>query len=190
MRRALARLAPLLLCLAACGPEATGPEPVATTPPAADAAPPVRELVADIDRRAEAIDARLGELEPVEAEWGLGATRSAVLAWLDGGELAYLEERREEGEPGVSVHRYWFDDGRLLRYRETEAEGVEEREEPQQVEIRLWFGPDGQLLASSHTVDGEPRELTEFVEPAVHAHVEELRQAVLQARYSPPAASP
>ena len=62
MRRALPKLASLLLCLAACGPDPTGPEPVATTPPAADAAPPVQELVAEIDRRAETIEARLVRL--------------------------------------------------------------------------------------------------------------------------------
>jgi hypothetical protein len=103
---------------AASGAATTGaatsdtPTPASTSGGTTGATAPSSSATAE--QRARAIRDASAQWPKVEGQWRHGTADSSYVAYFDGGQLRYLEERAKGG--GTRTNRYFFDGGALFFY--------------------------------------------------------------------------
>lgn len=184
-RSACASSVLVVLLAGGCAREPEPPAPGATPPSSALdtlAATPVPEApvnpFAEPARRALRIELALDDYRTVEGTWTAGDASSSYTAYLDGDSLRFIEERLNMGEYGDETNVYYFADGALfyavqdgVRVRLDAAAAVRR----DTVQLRIALAPDGTVLATEGTVNGESEVVDRVLIEGVRRHAEALR---------------
>ena len=153
----------------------------AAVPPGGDTA-----LAAELLQSRDALAARKGTLEAVEAEWDLGDTKSSVTGYYDGAALVLIEETMTMGEFGSARSTYSYSPkGNLFAYTEEKESqsGVRSgNARTEHVQLNLLFEENGSLLTAERTVDGAPSPLTGMEAQGVKMHARELELSLAEKR--------
>lgn len=163
--RRLAPIAPLLVALAGCA--------------AFLAAPTGDEALATWRTEASAIDAREGELQPVDGTWSRGDGEATWRAWFEDDELVLIRENLSFGDYGKRDAHLYFEDG-VLRYYAADGTGIVHDAEGAQgmapIRREVVFDSTGREVASRQETAGIEGPVDSSVVIGVRSHGAELKR--------------
>lgn len=156
-------------------PQQAAPNPTPTTPQ-------VDPVIADAQKQALDIDAKLEQMHKRDGEWTLGDAHSTYSAYSQDKDPSVIEEHLDLAGSGSSRNKYYFKDGNLYLYEEDG--NWSEIDPPNPITTRhikrtMVFDSAGKLVTAAKLVDGAPAPVQGYEANAVLERAVDLRNAAM-----------
>ncbi|MBU2709864.1 hypothetical protein [Zooshikella harenae] len=137
--------------------------------------------LAALKKQALLIEAQQDTLHKISGTWQDGDSFSTYDAFLEQGQLRFIQERRKDGKRIEGSHKYYFSQGRLFHYAEKSTHKVLNNDGPISIElheVKLFFNSQGQQLFGQQWKNMKPQGITQQTITGIKQHVGHLQAIV------------
>lgn len=137
--------------------------------------------LATLKKQALLVEAQQDTMHKISGTWQDGDSFSTYDAFLEQGQLRFIQEHRKDGRRAEGSHKYYFSQGRLFHYTEKSTHKVLNNDGPISIELhetKLFFNPQGQQLYGQQWKNMKPQGVTQQVISDIKQHVEHLQTII------------